>query len=66
MSRRSEATASRLLNPAPKHFSDDRSGRHFKAGQEIQEEAMGISRVVLYKHGVGYFERVEEVEGNFR
>ncbi len=25
---------------------------------------MGISRVVLYKHGVGYFERVEEVEGN--
>lgn len=25
---------------------------------------MGISRVVLYKHGVGYFERVEEVDGN--
>ncbi|GMU54104.1 MAG: hypothetical protein AMXMBFR33_32500 [Candidatus Xenobia bacterium] len=25
---------------------------------------MGISRVVLYKHGVGYFERIEEVEGN--
>ncbi len=25
---------------------------------------MGIARVVLYKHGVGYFERSEEVEGN--
>lgn len=25
---------------------------------------MGIARVVLYKHGVGYFERVEEVDGN--
>lgn len=24
----------------------------------------GISRVVLYKHGVGFFERVEEVQGN--
>src|ERR1017187_8271775 len=25
---------------------------------------MAIKRVVLYKHGVGYFERQEEIEGN--
>jgi hypothetical protein len=33
------------------------------AAQEVKESKLGIRRIVLYKHGVGYFEREGAVQG---